>query len=362
MKKLDIYIIGKYLITFIYTVILISIVAIVMDSSENMDKFISHKLPFRQVMGEYYMHFVPWINGELWPLFAFLAVIFFTSRLARDSEIIAMLSAGIPYHRILRPMLVAGMLIAITHWVAENYVIPKSTLRMNDFRGSYIKKSMKQSTNREIHFFVNDQDRIYAQSYYNRDSLIKIFRLEHFDSTGVLTRVFKADELRFKAYPDVWTAKSYELRTFDGIHETIHYGKGEEMDTTIAMIPSDFIQHAKQMEIMTTPDLREFVVRERAKGLGNTKIYKIEMYKRTAAPFTILILTIIGASIGTRKVRGGLGMHLAVGVALGAIFVVLSKFSETFATNLSFAPLLGVWVPNLIFGVLSCYLLAKAQK
>ncbi|MFT4568054.1 MAG: lipopolysaccharide export system permease protein [Saprospiraceae bacterium] len=333
-----------------------------MDSSENMDKFISNKLSFSTVLVDYYQHFIPWINGELWPLFAFLAVIFFTSRLARDSEIISLLSAGIKYERILRPMLLAGTFIAVMHWVGENYVIPKSTFHMNEFRGSYIKKSMRRTTSSNIQFFVNENDKIYAQSYYNRDSSIRIFRLEHFNDDGQLTAIFKADEMKFKALPDIWTAKSYELREFNGIQETIRYGKGESMDTTIAMIPGDFIQHAKQMEIMTTPDLKEFVVRERAKGLGNTKTYTIEMYKRTAAPFTILILTIIGAAIGTRKVRGGLGLHLALGVGLGALFVVLSKFSETFATNLAFAPLLGVWIPNILFGLLSIYLLSKAQK
>jgi len=327
-----------------------------------MDKFITNKLSFTTVLIDYYQHFIPWINGELWPLFAFLAVIFFTSRLARDSEIIAMLSAGIKYERILRPMLIAATLIALMHWVGENYVIPNSTYHMNEFRGSYIKRTMKRSTSRDIQFFVNENDKIYAQTYRNRDSSINIFRLEHFNDEGALTSVFKADEMKFKSYPDLWTAKGYEIREFHGIEETITYGKKESMDTSIAMQPGDFIQHAKQMEIMTTPDLKEFVVRERAKGIGNIKTYNIEMYKRTSAPFTILILTVIGAAIGTRKVRGGLGMHLALGVGLGALFVVLSKFSETFATNLDFAPLLGVWVPNILFGILSVFLLSRAQK
>ncbi len=362
VKKLDIYIIKKYLLTFFFTVVLITVVAIVMDTSENMDKFITHELSFWTVLRDYYQYFVPWINGELWPLFAFLAVIFFTSRLARDSEIVAMLSTGMTYNRILRPMLVAASIIAVFHWIGENYVIPRSTVHMNDFKGEYIRPSMKRTTMRNIQFSINGQDQIYAYFYQPRDSLIDIFRMEHYDEEGHLTRIFKADKLEFKQPPNTWTAKSYEIRTINDLKEEIVYGKGKEMDTIIAIRPSDFVRHAKEMENMATPELRAFVAREEIKGLGNTSTYKIELYKRTSAPFTIIILTIIGASIGTRKVRGGLGMHLAVGVALGALFVVVSKFSETFASNLSFAPLLGVWVPNLLFGLLSLYLLSRAQK
>ena len=156
--------------------------------------------------------------------------------------------------------------------------------------------------------------------------------------------------------------RNYEVRKIDDEDEYLTIGKGQELDTALAMLPSDFIRHSKQMEIMTTPALRTFVEREKAKGLDNTKAYQIEAYKRTAAPFTILILTLIGACIGTRKVRGGLGIHLAIGVSLGALFTLISKFTETFANNLSFAPILGVWMPNILFGVLSYYLLKRAQK
>lgn len=363
MKKLDIYIIKKYLLTFFFAIIMITAIAVVWNLSEYIDKFIRHKLSLTTLAMDYYIYFIPWINGELWPLFAFLSVIFFTSRLARDSEIIAMLATGMNYTRILRPMLIAGGLIALLHWLGENYVIPKSTFHKTEFESEYIKRSMKKVLSNDVQFFIAPDQKIYCNYFKERDSSITTFRLETFDSTGQLLSMLKTKKLTYERDINKWRTKEYETRTFVGDEEIIYISEPNEvLDTTIAMYPDDFIRHSKQMEIMPTPQLREFVVKETQKGLDNTKSYQIEAYKRTAAPFTIIILTLIGACIGTRKVRGGLGIHLAMGVSLGALFTVVSKFSETFANNLDFAPLLGVWVPNIIFGVLSYYLLTKAQK
>lgn len=362
MKKLDIYIIKKYLITFFFTIILITMVSIAMDVSERMDKFISNSLSFKQVVTEYYVHYIPWINGELWPLFAFLSVIFFTSRMARDSEIIAMLSAGINYSRVVRPIMMAGCLVAAFHWIGENYIIPPSTYHFNEFKSEYINRNIKQVLSNDVQFFIGPQQKIYCRYFQKRDSSLSKFRLESFDEQGQLVSMLKADRLIYNGQKDKWTAVDYEIRSFDGINEGLLIGKNEEIDTTLAMHPSDFIRHSKQMEIMTTPDLREYVKHEKSKGLDNTKKYQIEIYKRTSGPFTILILTLIGASIGTKKVRGGLGMHLAIGVVLGAVYVVLSKFSETFATNLQLPSLVGVWTPNILFSIISLMLFQKAQK
>ncbi len=362
MKKLDFYIIKKYLITFLFAIIMITAIAIVMNLSENIDKFIRHKLSISTVAFDYYLYWIPWINGELWPLFAFLSVIFFTSRLAQDSEIIAMLSTGMSYKRILRPMFIAGGLIAGLHWIGENHVIPKSTFYKTEFESEYVKRSLKTVLSNDVQFFISPQQKIYCDHFRSRDSTLSTFRLETFDSSGLLLSILKAHKLKYNVAKDNWTASDYEMRSFDGIDEYITVGHGEKLDTTLAIVPSDFVRHSKQMEIMTTPALREFVVAEKAKGLSNTKHYSIEAYKRTAAPFTIIILTLIGACIGTRKIRGGLGMHLALGVSLGAVFTFISKFGEAFASTMSFAPLLGVWMPNIVFGLLSLYLLKKAQK
>ena len=339
-----------------------TIVSIAMDASERIGKFMTHDLSFKQVALEYYVYFIPWINGELWPLFAFLAVIFFTSRIARDSEVIAMLSAGINYSRILRPMLIAAFVIAGVHWIAENYIIPSATHHKTEFESKYIKTSLKKALSNNVQFFISPKSKIYCQYYKVRDSSLVSFRLESFDEAGQLKSILKANNLIFKEEPNIWTAKDYEIRSFDGVDEQIVIGHRQELDTIINMHPSDFIRHSKEMEILSTPMLREHIDSEKAKGLDHTKPYEIEVYKRTSGPFTILILTLIGATIGTRKVRGGLGMHLALGLALGAIYTVMSKFSETFAHNLNFSILFGVWLPNIVFSILTYYLYRVSQK
>lgn len=363
MKKLDVYIIKKYLLTFFFAIVMITAVAVVWNLSEYIDKFIRHDLSIVTLIKDYYIYFIPWINGELWPLFAFLSVIFFTSRLARDSEIIAMLATGMNYTRILRPMLIAGGFIALLHWIGENYVIPRSTFHKTEFDSQYIKKSLRRVLSNDVQFFISPQQKIYCNYFKERDSTISSFRLETFDSTGQILSMLKANKLNYNIETDQWQTNQYEIRRFSGEEEELYISlPGESLDTALNLLPDDFIRHSKQMEIMATPQLREFISKEKQKGLQNTKTYSIEIYKRTAAPFTIIILTLIGACIGTRKVRGGLGIHLVMGVSLGALYTVVSKFSETFANNLDFAPLLGVWLPNIIFGALSYYLLTKAQQ
>lgn len=341
---------------------MISMVSVAMDVSERIGKFISNDLSIKEVALDYYLHFIPWLNGELWPLFAFLSVIFFTSRMARDSEIIAMLSAGMNYMRILRPMFIAAVLVAGLHWIGENYVIPKSTYHLNEFKSKYISRSIKKVLSNDIQFYLDGHHKIYCRYYNKQDSSLSKFRLEKFDNEGKLISWFRANKLSYISETDKWRAKSYEMRSFDDLEESLIVGKNEEIDTSINIKPGDFIRHSKQMEIMSTPELHEYIAYEKVRGLDNTKRYTIESYKRTAGPFTIIILTLIGASIGTKKIRGGLGMHLAIGVALGASYVVLSKFSETFASNLNIPSLIGVWVPNILFFLISIYLFQKAQK
>ena len=272
-----------------------------------------------------------------------------------------MLSTGMNYSRILRPMLIAGILIAVLHWVGENYVIPHSTFHKTEFENEY-KRKVKIALSNDAQFFISPNQKIYCNFYRKRDSTLSTFRLESFDDEGNLISMLKAKKLKYNKATNNWTANDYEIRSFNGKDEHLIIGKGEQLDTAIAITPADFIRHSKQMEIMTTPDLKEFVIAEKAKGLDSTNRYQVEAYKRTAAPFTIIILTLIGASIGTRKIRGGLGIHLAMGVSIGALFTLISKFAESFANTMFFAPLIGVWTPNIIFGLFSLYLLRVAQK
>ena len=361
MKVLDWYIIKKFLGTFFYTVIIFTVVSVVINISEMIGRFISTDLGPKEIFMDYYLHFIPWINGLLWPLFALISVIFFTSRMARDSEIISMFNAGMDFGRILKPMLISASFIATLLWIGNNYIIPLSTNKKVEFESEYFRKSNKRVLTNNLHWFIGENEKVFCRHFNKRDSTVKTFRLEKYNGFGELESVFKARNLKFLEHPSVWRAEDYELRRFEGDESFIvNYSRGT-MDTSIALQLDDFETNTKQMEMMLTPGLKSLIHTEKSRGLTNTKKYEIELYRRTSDPFSVIILTLIGASLASRKIRGGLGFHLAAGIGLGALFVVMSKFTVTFASNLSLPPLLGCWIPNIIFGIVSYYLFRYSQ-
>lgn len=359
---LDRYIIKKYLGTFFFACFLITMVSIVIDFSDKINRFIDRDLSIKQILVDYYLNFIPWINGLLWPLFALISVVFFTSRLARNTEIIPMLGSGISFNRLIVPYLISSSLIASALWYGTNYLIPKTTKHKNEFEAEYLSRSKKQNLSNNIHFFISPDSKIFIKHYKNRDSTAQNFRLENYDSLGVLTDLIQANKIKFKEHPDVWTLEQYVKRGFDEMDESIVLGQSEKLDTALNFKPSDFVHYTKQMEMMTTAELKDYITVEESRGLDNTKKYQIELQRRTADPFTIIIMTLIGMAVASKKVRGGMGLHLAVGVVIGSAYVILSKFSKTFAENLSVSAEIGMWAPNLVFGLIAVVLILNAQK
>jgi len=361
MKILDRYIIKKYLSTFFFTMMLITMIAVTINYFEMVDKYINSNLSLKEIAVQYYLHFIPYINGLLWPLFALLAVIFFTSRMAKNSEIISILSAKVSYSRFIRPYLITAAIIASLLWVGNNYVIPRSNTHKNDFEVKYIKASLKSTLNHNIHFWLSPDQKVYIRSYSSGDSSGRTFRLEKFKNNQ-LVYTLKANRIVFLSQPNKWKLEGYEIRTFGDLHETLISKPHEHIDTSFNFVPEDFTRYANQMELMTSSELREYLTYEKDKGLDSGKKYSIELYRRTADPFSIFILTLIGVSVASRKVRGGMGFHIAAGVVIGSIFVILSKFSTTFSTNLSLPPVIGVWIPNMFFSLVAWYMIRTAQK
>jgi len=361
LKKLDIYIIKKYLSTFIFTILMITVMAIAIDFFEKINKFLVDTVTVEEIIFDYYLNFIPWINGLLWPLFALLAVIFFTSRMASNTEIVSMLSAGISFQRIMRPLLIAASIIAITHWVGKNYLIPKSNKIKGEFESVHIRKSNRKTLDDNTHFFLNPNEKVYIKYFRRSDSTANTFRLEKFDE-GKLVYILKARKLEFKEMPNVWTLKDYEYHKFDGLVEELVITNGGEMDTTFNFTPKDFFRYSNQMEMMSTSELRDFINEEEQRGIDTAKKFKTELFSRSADPFTIIILTIMGFAIASRKTRGGMGFHLASGVILGSAFVIIQKFSMTFSINLGLYPIIGAWIPNVIFGIITIFLVKNAQK
>ena len=361
LKILDRYIIRKFLSTFLFVVLLFSLIAMVIDFSQNVEEFIDEHLGAGQVVREYYLNFILFINGLLWPLFAMISVIFFTSRMAFNSEIIAIFNAGVSFGRFMRPYLLAGGLIAFVHLLLNHFVIPVSNKTRLDFFHTYIMKESNKGRTRDIHMFIGPGTKIYAWDYSGRDSSIRNFRLEKLEGNRLVEFV-EASEARWKGPPGRWQLSNYEIHSFRGGRERIVVGGREKLDTIIPLTPRDFVRYDDTREMIPSHRLSSFIEEEKQRGIGNTKVYEIELYRRTADPVTILIVTIIGVAVASRKVRGGMGFHLALGIALGAIFVFLARFSITFATNEALPAMVGVWLPNLVFGLLALVLVAGAQK
>lgn len=361
LKILDRYIIKKFLSSFLFVILIFSMIAVIIDFSQNVEEFIDEKLPASQVAQEYYLNFIIFINGLLWPLFVLISVIFFTSRLASNAEVISILNAGVSFRRFLRPYLIGAGIIAVVHLVLNHFIIPISNKTRLDFFHSYIMKESDKGNTRDVHMFIEPDTKIYVRDYFKRDSFARIFRLETFEGSRLISFI-EAEEMRWKGSPNKWELSNYEIHTFDSLGEKIVVGGKAKLDTTFSLTPNDFVRYDDTREMIPSNKLSAFIKEEQLRGVGNTKIYEIELYRRTADPVTIIIVTLIGVAVASRKVRGGMGLHLAVGVVLGALFIFLSKFSITFATNEALSAFMGVWLPNIVFMLITLFLISKAQK
>ena len=361
LRKIDRYIIKKYFSTFFFTALLMTLIALVIDLSERVDDMIEEAITFEMMVTQYYIPFVPWINGLLWPLFAMIAVIFFTARMARNSEIISILSSGVSYWRMLLPFMIAASILTGVHLVANHLLIPQGNKIMKSFENKYIFKGNEKVNTDNIHIFLSPESKVFIRSYRKRDTAGTGFRLESFNGNE-LVYLLKANQYELKELPNRWQLRDYEIREWKDGKEYIKVGRKEEMDTTIALYPDDFVRYTNQQEMMTTAELRDFVEKEKAKGLGEARKMQAEIHRRTSEPFTIIILTLIGAAVASRKVRGGYGVHIAMGIGIGALFIILSKFAFTATNNLGLSAMLSMWVPNIIFSIVAFYLILRAQK
>lgn len=365
MKILDRYIIRKYLGSFFFTAFLFTLIAMVFDFSEKAGQFVeaAKVLSVGEILTQYQLNYIPFINGLLWPLFSLISVIFFTSRLAYNSEIISMLNAGVSFRRILRPYLIAGSLLTIILLFANHLIIPIANKPKLEFERKFIKReSDRLTTGTNMHFFIAPDTKVYLRSYSASDSLGYSFRLEKFSGTTLIS-MLKANFIEWnKTTGKGWKIRDYEIRTYNDTVEHLEVYPNMQLDTMLNMLPSDFEFYAKKKDLMTTPELQALVDKEKSRGLNPVKVYTNEIQRRTADPFSILILTIIGVSIAARKVRGGMGLHLAFGIAIGSVFVFISKFSIVFSKSPAIPSILGIWLPNLLFLFIALRLLRKAQQ
>jgi len=362
LKKLDIYILGKFLSTFFFTVLIFTLISVFIDFSEKVEKFITEPITRREILLIYYPGFIVFIAKILWPLYTLIAVIFFTSRMASNSEILSVFNAGVSFRRLMRPYLVGAGVLMVIFLTGSHFFVPWiSKLRLEVVHTHLDKNSDKGKTG-NVHIFTAPGEKVFVQQFRKADSTARNFRLERFNSSG-LVFLLQADQAQYQGGPPHrWKVKNFIIRTFNGEEEGIFMGRGMEADTTINLHPGDFIDYKEQQDMMTTPDLLRYIRQQKERGAGNTRKYESELHTRTAEAVTILILTVIGMAVAARKVRGGIGLHLALGISIGGLYVMLSRFAIVFATGEAMPVLLGIWMPNLIFGAVALYLVSKAQK
>lgn len=360
---LDRYLIGKYLTTFFFVLLVFTLIVVTIDFSEKVEDFIEQPCTKAEIFSQYYPGFVLHMAGLLFPLYALISVVFFTSRLAYDSEIISMLNAGMSFRRLLRPYLIAGGFLCGLHLFMGHWLVPAANRARLKFEHTYIcrdKANCEQSRTNNLHLFIGPETKVFMKYYQKEDSSARDFRLEQF-ANGRVASILDAKQAKWLSKEQKWRLLYYQKRDFDGLHERIEIGQTTHIDTAIDLRPADLVRYKNANELFTTPELNSVIETDRRRGLANRQ-FEIEKHRRTAEACTILILTLIGVSVASRKVRGGMGLHLAIGIGIGALFILLSKFAISFAASGSVSPQVAIWIPNMLFGVVALWLVSRAQK
>jgi len=357
MTRLDRYLIFKFIGTYIFSIILIISVAVVFDVNENISKFTQYNAPMKAIVFDYYLNFVPYYANLFSPLFVFIAVIFFTSKLAGNSEFIAMLAAGVSFKRLLRPYMISATLISILAFYLGGYVIPKGTVVRQNFERMYknSKKILTSSENLQIQ--VQPGVIAYMQHYDRDHKKAYGFVLDKFNGKKIENHL-TASEAQYDTISDTkfrWKLYNWRNRKMTGMREYIT--SGPLKDTIITIEPNDLVYSKGMQETYTNPQLKEYIQRQLARGSGNVAMYEVEYHKRIASSFAAFILTIIGASLSAKKRKGGMGLYLGIGLALSCGYIMLQTVSSTLAINSGWNPILAAWMPNILFALIAyfCY-------
>ncbi len=358
LKIIDKYIIRKFLGTFFYAITLLILIVIIFDISENIDSFIEKEAPLNAIIFDYYLNFIPYFINLFIYLFTFISVIFFTSKLASNTEIIAILSSGVSFRRLLLPYMISAMFLAILSFYLGNFLIPKTNEVRRVFKNNYM-ESLTKDKSKNLHLQVSPGTFAFVESYNSKKQTGFRFSIEKYEGQNLVYKLM-ADRIHLDTVNSTWTLKNYFIRRIDSTGHRIV--KGQELDTTFSLKPEDLYKIKEEFEEMDYFELNEQIIAEKQKGSQAYKKYEVEKNKRTSGPVAIIILTVIGVSLSSRKVRGGIGMHLGLGIALTFSYILLMQVSTVFSTFGSLSPLIASWIPNIVFTFIAIYLLIKAPK
>ncbi|MDR6968795.1 lipopolysaccharide export system permease protein [Flavobacterium arsenatis] len=361
MNIIDKYILKRYLSTFVVMLLLFIPIGIVIDVSEKINRMLQNKVPFGEI-AMYYLDFVIYFANLLFPIFLFLSVIWFTSKLANNTEIIAILSSGISFMRFLRPYLIGATIVSIFALLMGFFIVPKASEGFNSFRYKYLKgngaNKMRQTA--DVYRQVNDSTFIYVQNFNTNSQTAFNFTLEQFNKDNTLNQKIVANRIKWNEKDSTYTLFNYTTRKV-GIDSDI-IQTFPKKDTTFTFELEDLTPTVYVAETLTLGDLNNFIEKERARGSGNINTYLVVLYKKYSIPVSAFILTIIAVAVSAMKRRGGMGMNLAIGIGLAFAFVFFDKIFGVMAEKSSIPPLLAVWIPNIAFGILAIYLLRNARR
>lgn len=357
LKRIDWYIIKQFLGTYVFAILLIISISVVFDINEKIDKFLRPEVPLSAIIFDYYLNFIPYFANLFSPLFTFIAVIFFTSKLADHSEIIAMLSSGMSFRRLMLPYGISAGIIALLTFVLSAFIIPPANKVRIDFQNKYIKNKAVEYA-RNVQLEVEPGVIAYFDRYDNRSNMGYRFSLEHFDGKRLVSRL-TANSIKYDTLYH-WQVIDYTIRDFDGMREYIT--QGSRKDTTLTIIPSDFLIANNDCEKMTTPELHAYIQRQEKRGIGNIQTFEIEYHKRFASIMTSFILTAIGVSLSSRKVKGGMGLNIGIGIGLSFSYILFMTVTATFAISGYVSPMVAAWIPNILYTFIAIYLYRKALR
>lgn len=361
VSRLDRYIIQKFLGTYFFSIVLIISIAVVFDFNENIDKFLQHDAPIEEILFDYYLNFIPFYSNLFSQLFVFIAVIFFTTKLADNSEIIAMLSTGTSFRRLVRPYMISAAVIALLNYGLGAYVIPRGNVKRVDFENKY-KNRGRQDFTSNIQLEVDTGVIAYIGMYEENQKRGYEFTLDKFENKKLVKHLqassIQYDTLSYEPYH--WTLTNYQTRDLQGLREVIR--NGGRMDTIIKITPQDILISRDMEMTLTSPELREYIDRQKARGFANIQPFEVEYWKRGASAFATFILTIIGVSLSARKRKNGMGIALGIGLALILAYIMFQTVVSSIAINANFPALAAVWIPNAVFTLVAWYYYKKAPR
>lgn len=359
VKKLDWYIFKSFILTFFIALILIIGIVIIFDISEKIDDFVKNEAPLKAIIVDYYLNFIPYFINMFSPLFVFITVVFYTSRQAANSEIIAILSSGVSYRRMLMPYMAAAAIITGLSLMLNLYVIPKSNATRLEFEQTYVKKRSAAKT-RNIHYQIAPGEFVYVESFSQWNKTAYKFTLENIEDNRLVSKL-SAESAQWDSTMDGWRLRRYVLRDYaDGLEDRVQCG--ERLDTVIALKLSDFYFNEKTVQTLSIKNLNALIETQKMRGDSNVMYAEIEKNNRYALPFSAFILTIMGVALSSRKKRGGIGWNLGLGIGLAFTYILFMRFSQMFVYAGTMSVTIALWLPNVIFAIIAAILYKKAPK